>query len=205
MNKRFTLALLLIAGLALVFRCVLLNERPMHNDEAVNGIKFGELYSHGTYKYDPEEYHGPTLEYSTLLFERLTAAPDFSHLSEARLRLVTALFGVGMVLLLPLLVDGIGRPALFGPPVFPSIPPAMVFYSRYYIHEMLLIFFALLALAAGWRYWRTRKLGWALLCGASVGLMHATKETFIISLVCAGLALALNQVWNRLLDASGVP
>ena len=70
---------------------------------------------------------------------------------------------------------------------------------------MLLIFFALLALAAGWRYWRTRKLAWALLCGAGVGLMHATKETFIISLVCAGLALCLNQVWNRLLDASGVP
>ena len=35
--------------------------------------------------------------------------------------------------------------------------------------------------------------------------MHATKETFVISVAAALLALALNQIWNRLLDASGLP
>ena len=79
----------------------------------------------------------------------------------------------------------------------------MVFYSRYFIHEMLLVFFSFLALAAGWRYWRSRKLGWALLAGAGLGLMHATKETFVITLAAAALALALNRAWNRWLDASG--
>ena len=78
----------------------------------------------------------------------------------------------------------------------------MVFYSRYYIHEILLVFFTFLALAAGWRYWRSRKLGWALLAGAGVGLMHATKETFVITLAAAALALGLNQLWNRWLDAA---
>src|SRR5438876_94239 len=87
----------------------------------------------------------------------------------------------------------------------PPLSPAMVFYSRYYIHEMLLVFFTFLALATAWRYWRTRKIGWALLAGAGMGLMHATKETFVITLAAAALALALNQIWNRLLDASSVP
>jgi len=81
----------------------------------------------------------------------------------------------------------------------------MVFYSDYYIHEMLLVFFTLLALGAGWRYWRTRKIGWALAAGLGLGLMDATKETFLLTIVAAGIALALNQVWNRLLDASGLP
>ncbi len=35
--------------------------------------------------------------------------------------------------------------------------------------------------------------------------MHATKETFVITLFAAALALALNHTWNRLLDASGLP
>ena len=81
----------------------------------------------------------------------------------------------------------------------------MVFYSRYYIHEMLLVFFTVVALVGGWRYWRSRKIGWALLAGAAVGLMHATKETFIITIAAAALALVVNQIWNRLLDASGSP
>ena len=81
----------------------------------------------------------------------------------------------------------------------------MVFYSRYYIHEVLLVFFTFLALAAGWRYWRSRKIGWALLAGAGVGLMHATKETFVITLAAAALALGLNQLWNRWRDAAAPP
>jgi predicted membrane-bound mannosyltransferase len=35
--------------------------------------------------------------------------------------------------------------------------------------------------------------------------MAATKETFIITLVAAVIAVGLNQVWNRVLDASGLP
>jgi uncharacterized protein (TIGR03663 family) len=78
----------------------------------------------------------------------------------------------------------------------------VVFYSRYYIHEILLVFFTFLALAAGWRYWRSRGIGWALLAGAGVGLMHATKETFLITLFVAALALVVNRLWNRWLDAT---
>jgi hypothetical protein len=35
--------------------------------------------------------------------------------------------------------------------------------------------------------------------------MASTKETFVISVAAAALALGLNHVWNRALDASGLP
>ena len=182
-----------------------LGERPMHNDEAVNAVKFGELWTHGVYKYDPSEYHGPTLPYATLLINRLTGGPTYPAFSDSRLRLVTVLFGTSLILLYLLLRDALGAKGVVWAAMFTAVSPAMVYYSRYYIHEMLLVFFTGLGLASGWRYWRSRKVGWAIVCGASIGLMYATKETFVITMVACGLALGLNQFWNRKLDASGTP
>jgi uncharacterized protein (TIGR03663 family) len=205
MNKRLTVGLLLAAVVALALRCPRLDERPMHNDEAVNAIKFGQLWEHGVYRYDPNEHHGPALFYATLAVARLTSTPDFEHLTETKLRLITVAFGLGLIVLLPLISDGLGQRAAIWAGVFTAVSPAMVFYSRYYIHEMLLVFFPLLILAAGWRYWQTRKAGYALLAGAGAGLLHATKETFVISLAAGALALGANQAWNRMLDASSPP
>ncbi|MGO8674756.1 MAG: flippase activity-associated protein Agl23 [Limisphaerales bacterium] len=212
MTRRWILFGLLFAAIvAAALRGPKLGDRPMHNDEAVNGIKFGQLWdarvakAYGPFKYDPNEHHGPALAYFTFALARLTGAPDLDHFSEARLRAVDALFGLGLILLLPLIADGLGRRPVLWAGVLTAVSPAMVFYSRYFIHEMLLVFFSFVALAAGWRYWRSRKLGWALLAGAGVGLMHSTKETFVITLAAAALALALNHVWNHWLDASGPP
>src|SRR6185369_6086136 len=162
-QRGFLLGLLftLLVGVALRFPH--LEQRPMHNDEAVNAIKFGHLWEKGAYRYDPNEHHGPSLFYATLAIARLTSSPDFAHLTETKLRLVTVAFGLGLILLLPLVVDGLGRNPTLWAALFTAVSPAMVFYSRYYIHEMLLGFFSLLALAAAWRYWRSRHIGWALL------------------------------------------
>jgi uncharacterized protein (TIGR03663 family) len=201
-----SVVLVLLAGVALALWVLALDQRPMHNDEAVNAIKFGQLWEHGAYKYDPNEHHGPSLCYATLALSRLTGAPkDSDQITESRLRLTTVLFGVGLLLLLPLVADGLGRNATGWAALLTASSPAVVFYSRYYIHEILLVFFTFLAIAAGWRYWRSRKIGWALLAGAGVGLMHATKETFLITLAAAGLALGLNLLWNRWLDATAPP
>lgn len=205
MTRSLTLVLLLAAGAALSLRWPSLNQRPMHNDEAVNAIKFGQLWNHHGYKYDPNEHHGPSLFYATLALERLTGAPDLDHFTDARLRLVPVVFGVALLPLLLLMLDGLGRPGAAWAAVFAALSPALVFYSSYFIHEMLLTSFTLLALVGAWRYWRSRQVGWIVLAGSGVGLMAATKETFVITLAAAAIAVLINQVWNRALDASGPP
>lgn len=205
MKGRVLVAAFLATIVALALRCPRLGERPMHNDEGVNAIKFRELWEHNKFKYDPTEFHGPSLYYSTLLLEKISAAPRFEQFAEAQLRSVPLLFGIGLILLVPLLSDGLGKNGCVAAALLTAVSPAFVFYSRDYIHEMLLVFFSFLGIVAGWRYWRTRKIAWALLAGAAVGLMWTTKETFVISLAAAAIALGLNQIWNRKLDASGLP
>jgi len=55
----------ILLGFAL--RLPRLASRPMHTDEAVHAIKFGALLEENRYRYDPHEYHGPTLNYFTLI------------------------------------------------------------------------------------------------------------------------------------------
>jgi uncharacterized protein (TIGR03663 family) len=106
-------------------------------------------------------------------------------------------FGIGLILLLILLRDGLGNTATIWTAIFLAVSPAMVFYSRYFIHEMLLVFFTLLTLAAGWRYAQSRKAVWAALTGAGVGLMFATKETFVLSIAAIFFALIATRTGNR--------
>jgi len=200
MSRGLALALFVAAAGALALRLPQLDRRPMHNDEAVNAVKIQGLWERGEYRYDPDEYHGPSLYYFTLPFIWLSGAEDFSQLSERTLRSVTVAFGLALVLLLWLVRDGLGKPATLVAAVLTAISPAMVFYSRYFIHEMLLVCFTMVALAGGWRYTQTRCAGWAAVTGAGVGLMYATKETFVINLGAIGLALALTWAWSRWRD-----
>ena len=184
-----------IAG-AVALRTSHLAARPLHNDEAVNAVKVSELWQQGRYVYDPDEYHGPALHYATLPFLGLSGARSPADLDDARLRLAPVAFGVGLILLLLLFSNGLGRPALGWAAIFMAVSPAMVFYSRYFIHEILLVVFTALTLGAGWRYAQSRSARWAVLTGAGVGLMFATKETFVLTLAAMGLAGIATAWWT---------
>src|SRR5262245_25284588 len=129
-------ALLLSASviLALGLRLPNLQERPMHNDEAVNGVKIAKLVDTGTYIYDPDEHHGPSLYYISAGVFWFFGLKQSVGLTETQLRVVVLLFGVGLIFLLPLILDGIGARATAWAGIFIAASPAMVFYSRYYIH-----------------------------------------------------------------------
>jgi len=197
MNRWGALAGLLAFALALFLRCPNLGSRPLHNDEGVNAVKLAALWEKGDYRYDPHEYHGPTLHYFSLLILWLGPAKNSVELSDAELRVVTVAFGIGLILLLLLLKDGLGGTASAWAAILLAVSPAMVFYSRYFIHEILLVFFTLLTIAVGWRYAQTRKPLWAALTGAGVGLMFATKETFVLSIAAMFFALLATRIWNR--------
>jgi uncharacterized protein (TIGR03663 family) len=163
----------------------------MHTDEAVHADKFGQLLEHGQYLYDPDEYHGPTLNYLTLIPAYLSRAKNLTQINEFTLRIVPVFFGVLLVVLLFLITDGMAPAGTVFAAFLTAVSPAMVFYSRYYIQEMLLVCFTFGAIACGYRYSQTRHLYWALLTGAFLGLMHATKETCVIAFACMFLALLL--------------
>ena len=214
----FCMLIIAVAGGALMFRCGMmirvrsprkkpaslkyevapLDLKPFHGDEANQAYKCGSLIDQGFYQYDPNDHHGPTLYYLTLPSAWLTSDGTFAGTNEFTFRIVPVIFGVGLVLLLLLVGDGIGRPAAVCAGILTAISPAMVYYSRYYIQEMLLVFFTFAAIGAGWRYIRTRHIGWALATGAALGLMHATKETCILAFAAMGAALATTIVLERL-------
>src|SRR5213080_3845862 len=58
----------LITVVAAILRFVDLALKPLHHDEGVNGFFLTSLVHDGVYKYDPANYHGPTLYYLTLPF-----------------------------------------------------------------------------------------------------------------------------------------
>lgn len=197
MAKKCCVLILAATIVALALRLPRLAQRPMHGDEAVHAFKFGDLLEEGIYEYDPDEYHGPTLNYLTLIPAWMMCAETLTQVSEFTLRIVPVFFGVLLVLLLLLMVDGLGSGAAVYAAVLTAISPAMVFYSRYYIQEMLLVCFTFGVIVFGYRYTRNRSIVWALLTGIFLGLMHATKETCIIAFGSMLLALLLMLLMQR--------
>jgi uncharacterized protein (TIGR03663 family) len=195
-TRLFVVLIVLTALGALASRLPKLSYRPMHCDEAVHAVKCNDLWQTGRYHYDLHEYHGPTLYYCTLPVIWLSGAKSFGETTEATYRIVPVIFGVGLIALLLLIADGLGRWAAVCAGVLTAVSPAMAFYGRYYIQETLLVFFTFLAIVAGWRYVRSRRAGWAVLTGAAIGLMHATKETSVVALGALLVALAINTVWH---------
>ena len=189
--RAFRLGVLLMVLLGAALRLPDLDRRPMHTDEAVHGYKFGELLEDGLYRYDPADYHGPTLNYLTLPAAWAVGAETVAEVSESTLRVVPALAGVALIAMTALLTSGLGRRAALAAAALTAVSPAMVFYSRYYIQEMLLVMFTCGAIIAGERYLRASRTAWAAALGACLGLMHATKETAVIAFAAMAIALLL--------------
>ncbi|MFC1555915.1 flippase activity-associated protein Agl23 [candidate division KSB1 bacterium] len=182
---------------AVAIRIPELSLRPMHTDEAVQAVKFGDLLENNVYTYDSHEYHGPTLYYFTLIPAWLSSAENITEISENTVRTVPAVFGILLIAMLLLLVNGLGRQIVIIAGILTAVSPAMTYYSRYYIQEMLLVFFACAVIVFGYRYIKSRKIGWALLTGMSLGLLHATKETCIIVIGALAAALFLTMIFKH--------
>ena len=184
-----------------LFRIPDLDRRPLHTDEAVHAVKTGILLDQGQYIYNPYEYHGPTLYYFALIPIHLSGANSFKEIPNAvPLRIVPVIFGTALILLLLLFWDGLGLPETICAAIFTAISPAFVYYSRYYIQEILPIFFTFAAITTGWRYSRKKKFLWALLAGMCLGMMHATKETSVIAYLSLFGSGILTLLWTRWID-----
>ena len=160
----------------------------MHCDEAVHAAKFGVLLEQGKYAYSTVDYHGPTLYYATLLTASLQGAARYVDIDERTVRVVPAAAGVLLVAAHMFLIPYIGFPAAFCAALLAAISPAMVYYSRYFIHETFFVLLTFCALLSAFRCSRGRSAAWAAVTGLCLGLMYATKET--VAIVCACMLVA---------------
>ncbi|MCB1224791.1 MAG: TIGR03663 family protein [Verrucomicrobiales bacterium] len=185
------LLLVLALGLGTFYRWISLGDRPMHTDEAILATKTAELWTTGSFDYDPTDYHGPAFHQIAWVYGHLAGWGDPDQWTEAGLRRLCVWCGLALLGLTLTLHGALGTRATLLATLFVAVSPMMVYYSRYYIMEMLLVVEITVALAALWRWSGTRHPGWLMLCGACLGLAHATKETFLINVIAGVIAWLL--------------
>jgi len=184
-----TTSFLLLAVIAMAaaafYRLPMLDERPMHTDEAILAYKTADLVTTGHFAYDPRDYHGPGLHHAARAWSHLAfwGAPETWQAGQ--LRTVTAVCGLLLILATLLLTDALGRGGVVAAMLLAAVSPMQVYYSRYYIMETPLVLLVMIALVSFWRYSQGGGRLWLLLGGIATGLQHATKETFILN-VAAG-------------------
>lgn len=197
----YLILLVVIVAAAAWLRTESLSLRAMHTDEAVHAYKLGELLERGDYRYDPEEYHGPTIYALTLPILKLAGVERHADLTETHLRLATALAGLVTVLLILLLRGALGPGATLWALALTAGSPAMVYYSRYYIQEMVLTGAILGVIVCLWRYAQHRRIAWFLAAALWAGVAHATKETALPTLLILLGSAAMAAVWTVGLNA----
>ena len=79
-----------------------------------------------------------------------------------------------------------------------AISPGSVYLSRYYIHEMLFVFFTLGIVVAGVWLYEYRNPSYLIPAAASAALLFATKETAFISVGVLMIALGLTLLYVQL-------
>ena len=143
----------LIAAIAAFLRFFWLELKPLHHDEGVNGFFLTTLFREGIYKYDPSNYHGPTLYYVALAFSKAFGLETVS------IRASVSIFGVLTVVLAFFLKRYIGKIGALAAALFLALSPGMVFISRYFIHEILFVFFTLAIVVSVLYFIEKRKAG----------------------------------------------
>src|SRR5215207_6332342 len=174
-----TLLVLLAVAVALgsIARFTDLGKRPMHTDEAILALKTQEFWKSGDFEYDPRDYHGPFLHHLTKWIGSVQGwTPD--GLTEQQVRLVTAIFGLLLVLTPLLFMDVIGRTGARVAALLLAVSPMMAYYSRYYIMETPFVLLVALFIWLMWQWAKRKQKIWLLPAGVVLGLMHAPKETF---------------------------
>ena len=189
-------AFLLVALLGLAIRLPQLGARPMHTDEAINAFIVGQLLAGESFRYDPQDRHGPVLAAFALPLVRIQGAKAFSDLTESELRLTTVLSGTVTILLFGASVEMFGfAPCLIAALLF-ATAPLPVYYDRYFIHESLFAAATFGLILTAWRACKKRSTAQAALAAACAALMLACKETAFLHLFALAAAAFVFWRWN---------
>jgi len=167
-----------------------LAKRPFHADEATGARITAARMESGDYKFDPFHYHGPILSGLAIPICKIHGEQGWREMTKFSLRLLPAIAGC-LVMFVPLLwVKRYGLASMLLATALLATSPLLVYYSRMFIHEMLLVLFGMLALVCLFRFPRYG------IPGLFIGLMFVTKESFAISML-AWMGAACGIAWEN--------
>ena len=112
----------------------------------------------------------------------ITGAESFESSEKGNFRSLPMAFAFLTVLCSLLMLDLLTRKGALALIGMLMLSPSMIYYNTYYIQESLLVFSVTLFIASLWRFNKSGKLYWLAVTGGALGFMHATKETFVISI-----------------------
>lgn len=183
----------LIVGFAALLRFFLLAIKPPHFDEGINGwFVDAHIIKQGFYRYDPTNYHGPLHFYVLFLSESLFGRNYWA------LRLPVVIVSTLSVWLILKFEPFVGRNACRLAALAMAVSTGFVFYGRYSIHEVWLLFFSMLFILGVLGLRRAGSANYLWCTGMGLTGMILTKETYILHVACALIALGVFQISHRL-------
>lgn len=168
-----------------------LGSRPFHADEATGARIAAKRMESGGAQFDPRHYHGPLLADLAIPVCRMRGEFGWQGMTKGTLRMVPALAGVLLVLVPVFWRRRCGDVPMLAAGAFLATAPLLVYYSRMFIHESLLVLCGLLAVVS---FAKKPRRG---IPGFLIGLMFAAKESFVISLAAWAGAGVLTAWENR--------
>lgn len=187
----------IILGLATFLRFLLLGMKPPHFDEGINGWFVDQVVKTGFYKYDPTNYHGPLHFYVLVVSQTLLGRNLWA------LRLPVVLVSVGCVWLTLKFEQFVGKMISRIGALAMVVSPGFVFYGRYSIHEVWILFFTMLFFFGLFGLWKLGTAKYLWCAGMGLTGMILSKETYILHVACAIIAVpvcALSNYFSEIED-----
>lgn len=190
-TRRWPWDLIVIMALAVVLRLVMLDLKAPHFDEGVNGWFADQLRETGTFRYRPDNFHGPWHFYTVFLSQELLGRNLWA------LRLPVVLASLLTVPVFFLFGRWFGRPAARWAAAAFAVSPAAVFYGRYSIHEPWFVLFTMVFTWGVIALWRDRDRAglWAAVLGLTGMILN--KETYTVHAGSLALAGLVYWLWGR--------
>src|SRR5207244_1172772 len=166
----------------MLLRICQLNVKPLHSDEGVNGFFLLGLFREGIYRYNAANYHGPTLYYFAMIscsVNNLLFGGEGP--STVAIRMVPVLFGIGIIGIVLTFRDRLGTIGTLAASTLAAVSPGMVYLSRDFIHEMLLVFFTLCLALCSLRFAGTGKPGEIVVRALAADLMFCSMHIVSVS------------------------
>lgn len=192
-EKKYKILGLLIILFALLIRLFDLGERVFHHDESVHASLTLKLLETGEYRYDPA-YHGPFLFHSTAVVFH------FLGINDTTARLIPVFFGVATILLLFLLRRELGERGVLWSAFLLSFSPSMVYFSRFFRNDMIIVFCTLATVIGGIRYLEnlhnSQRYPYLILAASSLAVAVSSKENAYLVILMFGAYAGIYSLYR---------